>query len=61
MKCALCDRLRNGDKGQYLFMPYNPKDHWILIVFNMKRNEVFYLYPLGKAPDTDLERLLNMY
>ncbi|KAJ8539405.1 hypothetical protein K7X08_013657 [Anisodus acutangulus] len=41
-------------------MPYNPKDHWVLIVFNMKKNEVFYLDPLGKAPDTDLERLLNI-
>ncbi|KAJ8530858.1 hypothetical protein K7X08_023739 [Anisodus acutangulus] len=26
----------------------------------MKKNEVFYLDPLGKAPATDLERLLNI-
>lgn len=41
-------------------MPYNPSYHWVFVVFDVGKKEVFYVDPMQSRLETDLEQLLKM-
>ncbi|KAL6323585.1 hypothetical protein AAG906_039175 [Vitis piasezkii] len=46
--------------AKYVFIPYNPNFHWVLLVIEPKKMIVHYLDPLHHKPCEDLKDIVNM-
>ncbi|KAK2657275.1 hypothetical protein Ddye_010327, partial [Dipteronia dyeriana] len=43
--------LENAYQSRYVFIPYNPRYHWILVVIDMLNMQIYYLDSLNGETD----------
>ncbi|XP_052294480.1 uncharacterized protein LOC127901372 isoform X1 [Citrus sinensis] len=57
----IAERLNKANKGQMIFMPYNPGFHWVLIVIYMTTKQAFYLDSTNNdlGDDSDLKDIVT--
>ncbi|KAK9218232.1 hypothetical protein WN943_006869 [Citrus x changshan-huyou] len=57
----IAERLNKANKGQMIFMPYNPGFHWVLIVIDMTTKQAFYLDSTNNdlGDDSDLKDIVT--
>ncbi|KAK1552141.1 hypothetical protein Q3G72_010975 [Acer saccharum] len=55
---CIANRLQRAGENQILFVPYNPKYHWVLAVIDLSLMTVYYLDPLGKDMVEDLKKII---
>ncbi|KAK9199808.1 hypothetical protein WN944_015001 [Citrus x changshan-huyou] len=59
----IAEWLNKANKGQMIFMPYNPGFHWVLIVIDMTTKQAFYLDSTNNdlGDDSDLKDIVTKY
>ncbi|KAF9595202.1 hypothetical protein IFM89_037788 [Coptis chinensis] len=55
------DRLREANKNEIVFIPYNPCFHWIVIVIDLSSMDVYWLDSLHGKCTGDMEIIINTY
>ncbi|RVW57990.1 hypothetical protein CK203_113333 [Vitis vinifera] len=56
----LSKRLMEFQDAKYVFIPYNPDFHWVLVVIEPRKMIVHYLDPMHHKPCEDLKDIVNM-
>ncbi|RVW84792.1 hypothetical protein CK203_048639 [Vitis vinifera] len=56
----LSKRLMECQDAKYVFIPYNPDFHWVLVVIEPRKMIVHYLDPMHHKPCEDLKDIVNM-
>ncbi|KAL6347711.1 hypothetical protein AAG906_026240 [Vitis piasezkii] len=56
----LSKRLMECQDVKYVFIPYNPDFHWVLVVIEPSKMIVHYLDPMHHKPCEDLKDIVNM-
>ncbi|WKA04987.1 hypothetical protein VitviT2T_022980 [Vitis vinifera] len=52
--------LMHAKRGGYIFIPYNPDFHWVLVALDMRTMTMYYLDPMQKQPCDDLKEIVSM-
>ncbi|RVW12492.1 hypothetical protein CK203_093479 [Vitis vinifera] len=52
--------LMHAKRADYIFIPYNPDFHWVLVALDMRTMTAYYLDPMQKQPCDDLKEIVNM-
>ncbi|RVW56874.1 hypothetical protein CK203_078519 [Vitis vinifera] len=45
----IANRLMHAKRADYIFIPYNPDFHWVLVALDMRTMTAYYLDPMQKA------------
>ncbi|KAA0040992.1 hypothetical protein E5676_scaffold228G00330 [Cucumis melo var. makuwa] len=56
----LCSRLMTSKQDQLVVAPYNPRDHWSLVVINPYDDVVYHLDSLRTSSRDDIKYITNM-
>ncbi|RVW75827.1 hypothetical protein CK203_055115 [Vitis vinifera] len=56
----IANRLMHAKRADYIFIPYNPDFHWVLVALDMRTMTAYYLDPMQKQPCDDLKEIVNM-
>ncbi|XP_059596859.1 uncharacterized protein LOC132254681 [Vitis vinifera] len=56
----IANRLMHAKCADYIFIPYNPNFHWVLVALDMRTMTAYYLDPIQKQPCDDLKEIVNM-
>ncbi|RVW72464.1 hypothetical protein CK203_060492 [Vitis vinifera] len=56
----IANRLMHAKCADYIFIPYNPNFHWVLVALDMRTMTAYYLDPIQKQPCDDLMEIVNM-
>ncbi|RVX01303.1 hypothetical protein CK203_031303 [Vitis vinifera] len=56
----IVDRLIDSKLADLIFLPYNPRFHWVLAVIDLKLQTVYYLDLLLQQPYQDIKDIVNM-
>uniref|UniRef100_A0A9I9E6U5 Ubiquitin-like protease family profile domain-containing protein n=1 Tax=Cucumis melo TaxID=3656 RepID=A0A9I9E6U5_CUCME len=56
----LCSRLMTSKQDQLVIAPYNPRDHWSLIIINPYDDVVYHLDSLRTSSRDDIKYVTNM-
>ncbi|KAL6348728.1 hypothetical protein AAG906_019464 [Vitis piasezkii] len=56
----IVDRLIDSKLADLIFLPYNPRFHWVLAVIDLKSQTVYYLDLLLQQPYQDIKDIVNM-
>ncbi|KAL6327735.1 hypothetical protein AAG906_024704 [Vitis piasezkii] len=53
----IANRLMHAKRADYIFIPYNPDFHWVLVALDMRTMTAYYLDPMQKQPCDDLKEI----
>ncbi|XP_059599048.1 uncharacterized protein LOC104881908 [Vitis vinifera] len=56
----IADRLIDSKLADLVFLPYNPRFHWVLAVIDLKSQIVYYLDSQLQQPYQDIKDIVNM-
>ncbi|RVW87691.1 hypothetical protein CK203_057234 [Vitis vinifera] len=56
----IANRLMHAKRVDYIFIPYNPDFHRVLVALDMRTMTAYYLDPMQKQPCDDLKEIVNM-
>ncbi|KAL6326021.1 hypothetical protein AAG906_038513 [Vitis piasezkii] len=56
----IANRLMHAKRADYIFIPYNPDFHWVLVALDMRTMTTYYLDPMQKQPCDDLKEIVNI-
>ncbi|WJZ87767.1 hypothetical protein VitviT2T_007120 [Vitis vinifera] len=56
----IANRLMHAKHADYIFIPYNPDFHWVLVALDMRTMTAYYLDSMQKQPCDDLKEIVNM-
>ncbi|KAL6350674.1 hypothetical protein AAG906_028127 [Vitis piasezkii] len=56
----IANRLMHAKCADYIFIPYNPDFHWVLVALDIRTMNAYYLDPMQKQPCDDLKEIVNM-
>ncbi|KAL0536443.1 hypothetical protein IC582_025392 [Cucumis melo] len=56
----LCSRLMTSKQDQLVVAPYNPRDHWSLVIINPYDDVVYHLHSLRTSSRDDIKYVTNM-
>ncbi|RVW72862.1 hypothetical protein CK203_057201 [Vitis vinifera] len=56
----IADRLIDSKLADLIFLPYNPRFHWVLAVIDLKSQTIYYLDSLLQQPYQDIKDIVNM-
>ncbi|RVW90347.1 hypothetical protein CK203_045741 [Vitis vinifera] len=57
---VIANRLMNADHVDFIFIPYNPSYHWVLVALETRTMISYYLDSLQDQPFDDLKEIVNM-
>ncbi|WJZ89287.1 hypothetical protein VitviT2T_008513 [Vitis vinifera] len=56
----IANRLMHAKRANYIFIPYNPDFHWVLVALDTRTLTAHYLDPMQNQPCDDLKEIVNM-
>ncbi|KAL6316338.1 hypothetical protein AAG906_017973 [Vitis piasezkii] len=56
----IVDCLINSKLADLIFLPYNPRLHWVLVVIDLKSQTVYHLDLLLQQPYQDIKDIVNI-
>ncbi|WKA06738.1 hypothetical protein VitviT2T_024623 [Vitis vinifera] len=57
---VIANRLMNANHADFIFIPYNPGYHWVLVALETRTMIAYYLDSLEDQPSDDLKEIVNM-
>ncbi|KAL6323705.1 hypothetical protein AAG906_002173 [Vitis piasezkii] len=57
---VIANRLMNANHADFIFIPYNPGYHWVLVTLETRTMIAYYLDSLQNQPSDDLKEIVNM-
>ncbi|RVW67500.1 hypothetical protein CK203_063103 [Vitis vinifera] len=57
---VIANRLMNANHADFIFIPYNPSYHWVLVALETRTMIAYYLDSLEDQPSDDLKEIVNM-
>ncbi|RVW13297.1 hypothetical protein CK203_103428 [Vitis vinifera] len=57
---VIANRLMNANHADFIFIPYNPGYHWVLVALETRTMIAYYLDSLQNQPSDDLKEIVNM-
>ncbi|RVW68139.1 hypothetical protein CK203_064045 [Vitis vinifera] len=60
MSRVIANRLMNANHVDFIFIPYNPGYHWVLVALDTRTMIAYYLDSLQDQPSNDLKEIVNM-
>ncbi|RVW34767.1 hypothetical protein CK203_104447 [Vitis vinifera] len=57
---VIANQLMNANHPEFIFIPYNPVYHWVLVALYIRTMIAYYLDSLQDQPSDDLKKIVNM-
>ncbi|KAL6318100.1 hypothetical protein AAG906_035245 [Vitis piasezkii] len=57
---VIANRLMNANHADFIFIPYNPGYHWVLVALDTRTMIAYYLDSLQNQPSDDLKEIVNV-